>query len=321
MLVALAVILSIFVLVLCISYVVFRIAFYNSNKSKKELMNPKLPLRGDDYAKYEHTIFDSVDRVSAEPFEDVYVTAHDGLRLHGRYYHNGDDLPVEIFFHGYRSPGLRDGSGSIELAKRAGYNLILVDQRGSALSDGHVISFGVNEKCDVLSWIDYVIKRFGEKQSIILAGVSMGAATVLMASGLYLPENVKCITADCGYSSQREIIEKVCRDINISPRLVMPFIRLGAKLYGGFDLYSETPIEAVKKAKVPIFFIHGDNDGFVPCEMSRQMYDCCASPKEIFIAHGSAHGVSYLDYGDEYRAYLKKFFADSGVATEWQDNL
>lgn len=308
-------------LILLVAYITFRITFYNSDNSKKVQMNPKLPLRGDDYAKYESTIFASVDRVSSKAYEDIYVTACDGKRLHGRYYQNGEGKPVEIFFHGYRSPGLRDGSGTIELAERAGYNLIVVDQRGSALSDGNVISFGVKEKQDVLSWIDYVINRFGGEQSIILAGVSMGAATVLLASGLELPKNVKCITADCAYSSQSEIIEKVCRSMNMPPRLVMPFIRLGARLYGGFDLYSETPIEAVKKATVPIFFIHGDNDGFVPCNMTKKMYECCSSPKELFIAPGSAHGVSYLDYGNEYRAYLKKFFAESGVITEWRENL
>lgn len=284
-------------------------------------MNPKAPLLGDDYAKYKDTIFDAVDRVFDVPYEDVYTNSYDGLRLHGRYYHNGDGLPIEIFFHGYRSPGLRDGSGSIELAKAAAYNLLVVDQRANGLSDGNVITFGVKEKRDVLSWTEYVTKRFGDNCDIILAGVSMGAATVLMASALELPSNVRCITADCGYSSQAEIIKKVCKELKLPPWMVMPFIRLGAKVYGSFDLYSETPMDAVKKASVPIIFFHGDNDNFVPCEMSKSMYESCMSNKDMFIAEGAAHGVSYLEQGNEYRSHLAKFFRDNGIMVTMKDNF
>lgn len=303
------------------TYIPFRIAFYNSKKSKKHFSDPTLPLSGEEYAAYNDDVMASVDRVLKIPYEDVYITSNDGLRLHGRYFHNCDGYPVEIFFHGYRSSGLRDGSGSIELGPEAGFNLITVDQRGSGLSDGNVISFGIKEKYDVLSWIDYVTERFGKDQKIILSGVSMGTATVLMASGLDLPENVKCITADCGFSSQKEIIAKVAKEMGFPPKLVMPLIKIGAKLYGGFDLDSETPLEAVSRTKVPVFFAHGAADGFVPCEMTLKMYDACRSDKVIFIAQDTAHGLSFVAKKKEYCEALSKFFAKHGISDSWKDNF
>ncbi len=317
MLIAIIILLVLIVLLLVAAYVTFFICFYSTPKQKKNFADPTTPLVGDEYNDYNDKVLAAVERVMKLPCEEVSVTSHDGLKLHGRYYHNGDGLPLEIFFHGYRSSGLRDGSGAIELAPKAGFNLLLVDQRSSGLSDGKVISFGVKEKEDVLTWIDYAIDRFGDDLQIILAGVSMGAATVLMASGLKLPENVKCITADCPYSSQSDIIAKVCADMKLPVRVVMPFIAMGAKLYGHFDLGSETPEEAVSHTAVPIFFVHGDADGFVPCEMSRKMHEKCASQKHIYIAPDSPHGISFVAHYPEYIQHLKEFFKDAGVDLKW----
>lgn len=317
-----AIIIILFIaLFFAITYIPYRIAFHNSEKSKKYYSNPRLPLEGDDYAAYSDRVLAAVDRVLKFPCEDVYITSHDGLKLHGRYFHNGDGYPIEIFVHGYRSSGYRDGSGSIELGPDFGFNLIVIDQRGGGMSEGNVISFGIKEKYDILSWIDYVRERFGDDQKIILAGVSMGASTVMLASALDLPENVRCITADCGYSDQKEIIAKIAGEMKFPPKLVMPLLRLGARLYGGFDLYDETPLEAVKRAKVPIFFAHGEKDGFVPCKMCYELYDACASDKVLFIAEGAAHGLSFIEKKKEYCDLLKVFFTKHGVIDMEKDNF
>ncbi len=317
MLIAIIILLVLILLVLVAAYITFFICFYSTDKQKKHFADPTAPLVGDEYNDYNEKVLAAVDRVLKLPYEEITITSHDGLKLYGRYYHNGDGLPMEIFFHGYRSSGLRDGSGAIELAPKAGFNLLVVDQRGSGLSDGRVISFGVKEKQDVLSWVSYAIARFGDDLKIILAGVSMGAATVLMASGLKLPKNVKCITADCPYSSQKDIISKVCSDLKLPVTVVMPFISLGAKLYGHFDLDSETPEEAVSHTTVPIFFVHGDADGFVPCDMSSRMYERCASSKLMYLAPDSPHGISFVAHYPEYTDHLKKFFKDAGLNLKW----
>ena len=140
-----------------------------------------------------------VDELLQTPCERVSITSRDGLRLSGQLYRFTDDARVEILFHGWRSSGVRDASGGAQIAKLVGYNLLVVDQRAHGDSEGNTITFGVKEKYDCIDWVHFVISRFGSDVKILLGGVSMGASTVLMASGLAeLPPQVKAITGDCG---------------------------------------------------------------------------------------------------------------------------
>ncbi len=312
------ILIGLMILALLISFGAFFMAFYCSNKQKEYLNNPRLPLEGAEYAEFNEFILKNVEKIDSHPYEAVTIKSKDGKKLFGRYYHRRDGLPVEIFFHGYRANGVRDGSGSFGLSEEAGFNLLIVDQRSSGQSDGNVITFGVKEKLDCLAWIDYVIERFGKEVKIILAGISMGASTVLMASELDLPENVKCITADCGYSSQCEIIKKVGREMKMPITVLFPFLKLGALIYGGFNIDSRTPLDAVKNAKVPIFFIHGDCDTFVPCHMCDELYDACTAPKRKLIVKNAAHGVSFFVDHETYKDYLHEFFSFCGVITDWE---
>lgn len=312
------ILLALTALILLISLGTFLMAFYSSNKQKAYFSNPHVPLAGEEYAKFNDGILENVKKIEAHPCEEVTIISHDGKKLFGRYYHHADGLPVEIFFHGYRANGLRDGSGSFRLSGEAGFNLLIIDQRSTGNSDGNVITFGVKEKLDVLSWVDYVIKRFGKDVRIILAGISMGASTVLMASELDLPENVKCITADCGYSSQTQIIKKVAKEMNFPVDILFPFVKIGALVYGGFNIDSRTPLDAVKNAKVPIFFIHGDCDTFVPCRMCDELYEACTSDKRKLIVKNAVHGVSFFVEHETYKDYLHEFFSSSGAITNWK---
>lgn len=316
--IALYIILALIAIILLISLGTFLMAFYSSNKQKAYFSNPHLPLAGEEYAKFNDDILENVKKIEAYPCEEVTIVARDGKKLFGRYYHRADGLPVEIFFHGYRACGLRDGSGAFGLSEEAGFNLLIIDQRSTGNSDGNVITFGVKEKHDVLAWVDYVIKRFGDDVRIILAGISMGASTVLLASELDLPKNVKCITADCGYSSQTEIIRKVAKDLKFPVDILFPFIKIGSLVYGGFNIASRTPLDAVKNAKVPIFFIHGDCDTFVPCYMCDELYEACTSPKRKLIVKDAAHGVSFFVEHETYKDYLHEFFNYSGAITDWE---
>ncbi len=312
------ILLALVAIVLLISLGTFLMAFYSSNKQKAYFSNPHIPLEGEEYAKFNDDILENVKKIEAFPCEEITISARDGKKLFGRYFHRGDGLPVEIFFHGYRANGLRDGSGSFGLSEEAGFNLLVVDQRSTGNSDGNVITFGVKEKYDVLSWIDYVIERFGKDVKIILAGISMGASTLLMASELDLPKNVKCMTADCGYSSQTEIIKKVAKEMKFPIGILFPFVRIGARVFGGFNIASRTPLDAVKNAKVPIFFIHGDCDTFVPCHMCDELYNACSSPKQKLIVKDAAHGVSFFVEHEKYKDYLHEFFSSTGVITDWE---
>jgi fermentation-respiration switch protein FrsA (DUF1100 family) len=131
---------------------------------------------------------------------------------------------------------------------------------------------------------------------------------VLIAAGQELPENVVGVLADCGYSSAKEIISKTIREMHLPVGLMYPIVRLSARWFGRFDPDENSPVEAMKNCKVPVFFIHGDADDYVPCEMSRINYDACASHKELVLIPGAGHGLAYPVAPDEYVSAMKKFF-------------
>jgi len=144
----------------------------------------------------------------------------------------------------------------------------------------------------------------------------MGAATVMMASEMDLPDNVVGILADCGYTSARDIIKKVIRQLHLPANMLYPFVKLGAKLYGRFDLEEASPIEAMKHCHVPAFFVHGETDDFVPCEMSRLNYEACVAKKKLITIPGADHGLAYPVAQDEYLHALAEFWTEAGVPTE-----
>ena len=142
----------------------------------------------------------------------------------------------------------------------------------------------------------------------------MGATTVLMAAGLGLPENVIGIIADCPYSSPKEIIMKVCSDMKLPARLMYSFVRLGAKLYGHFDLEAADAAEAVCHAKVPILLIHGEDDRFVPCSMSQKIFERFkeANPDGNMLLEtfpGAGHGISFMEDEVRYGRIIDKAIA------------
>jgi pimeloyl-ACP methyl ester carboxylesterase len=172
-------------------------------------------------------------------------------------------------------------------------NTLVVDQRAGGKSEGTTICFGIKEKYDCLEWIKYAIDRFGDIP-IMLTGVSMGGATVLMASELDLPKNVKCIVSDCPYTSPYEIIALECEKMGIPAKLGMPFVCLGARIFGNLKLSGEGAEKAVRNTKVPILLVHGEDDDFVPFEMGKRIYE--ANPEMItFEAFpNAAHGISFI---------------------------
>ena len=195
-----------------------------------------------------------------------------------------------------------------------GFNSLVVDQRARGKSGGHVITFGIKERLDAVKWIDLIIKEFGEDVKIMITGISMGAATVMMLQNEALPKNVLCSLADCGYTSPKEIITKVLRDLHLPPSIFYPTIKLSARLFGGFDLEEVTAMDGVRKSRLPIIFIHGDGDDFVPCDMSRELYEASgAEHKALVIFEGVGHGLAFPADSEKYYAELTKFEDKHGL--------
>ena len=248
-----------------------------------------------------------IDRLHARQYEPVSILSQDGLRLSGRYFHQADGAPLVILFHGYRGTPMRDFCGGADICFTEGFNVLLVEQRAHCSSEGHSISYGVNERRDVLAWAEYAARRFGEDVKILLAGISMGAATVLMASALDLPPQVRGILADCPYTSPDEIIAGVGRAKRFPMKLLMPLIELDARVLGGFSLRAASALSAVREAKVPILLIHGEADDFVPCEMSRRIAGANPDLIEFQTFPGAGHGLSYMVDTERYTKLVQEF--------------
>lgn len=291
-------------IILLISYISYRLAFHAPKRlPENEISFPV----GEQYEIHRPGISKYVEEMLSRPFEAVTISSHDGKKLYGRYYHVSDGAPLQIFFHGYKSFAELDCCGGSKLAQQLGQNTLVVDQRSHGKSEGASITFGIKERRDCLCWIHYARMRFGENVKIILSGLSMGAATVLMATDLDLPENVIGVIADCPFSSPKAIIQKVCRDMHLPAKFMYPFVRLGARIFAGFDLEESSALSAVAKAGIPILLIHGEDDRFVPCDMSREIHKSCSSKIVFETVPGAGHGLSYLVAPKRYEEVTTEF--------------
>ena len=293
---------------LCVFSLAFSLAYYfTAFYNGKRFDITYNVLTGPDYDPYHDEMVSLIDAALTIPYEEISITSYDGKRLFGRLYLRDPSAPFFIQFNGYRGNGIRDFSGGLQLALQKGGNVILTDQRSHGRSEGTTITFGIRERKDVLSWVNYVCKTYGNDVPIYLEGISMGAATVLMASDLPLPENVKGILADCPYSSPIDIIRKVSKDLLKLSYIPYPFIILSAFLFGRFNILSSSAVEAVKHTKVPILIIHGTGDNFVPIEMSRRIRDANPDMVTLKEIEGAPHGLSYLKDRAQYKQSLDSF--------------
>lgn len=298
-------------IVLLISYICFRMAFY---VPKKEVIGPDdYPIPdGDIYEPHREQMVSWMKQMRALPSQIYQITSHDGLKLQGKYYQCDPNGILEIMFHGYRGNAERDLCGGVQRAFALGHNVLIVDQRTAGHSEGKVISFGVNESKDCLGWVELATRQWPD-MPILLTGISMGAATVLLAAGQPLPPQVIGVLADCGYTTAEEIMKVVIKSINLPPKLCYPFVKLGARVFGHFDLDAANATAALRCCKVPVIFFHGESDDFVPCYMSQKNYEACPTRKKLVIIPGAGHGLSYVIDPEGYLRELSDFFPSNAT--------
>lgn len=299
----LCILIGLLLLILAASWFCWRMVFW---VDRRRTLEPRVLLKGEQYEDRRDRMLALIDEARKIPFEEVHFTNRSGLELYGRYYESAPGAPLQIQMHGYRSNAIRDFSGGLQLALESGCNVLLVDQRGHGKSGGNTLSFGVLERYDCADWVQYAAERFGKATPIFLVGISMGAATVMMASDQQFAGNVRGIIADCGYTSPREIIRKVMADEHY-PVLLYPLVRLGGMIWGHFDIESAEAPSALMQSRYPVLFIHGEADHFVPCEMTRSNYAACTSEKEILTVPEAGHGLSYVVDKEAYCAAVLSF--------------
>lgn len=244
----------------------------------------------------------------SEKHSDEWLMSADGLRLHATWFPQGECKRVVICFHGYTSQGMKDYLGLSGYYLKKGYSMLLVDERAHGESEGKYIGFGCLDRLDALKWINWVLRKCGEDVEILLHGTSMGGATVLMMSSLELPEQVKGIVSDCAFTSPKEVFSHVLKSMYHLPAFpVMNISNFLNKRFAGYGLDECNAAREVKKAKVPILFIHGSGDTFVPYSMCETMYENCASSKKKLIIEGAAHAECYYKDTDAYENALTEF--------------
>lgn len=225
-------------------------------------------------------------------YSDKYIESYDKLQLHS-YVVSQNSNKWAIVVHGY------GGSGKLMSDKSKyfydmGYNVLIPDLRGHGKSEGDYIGMGWKDRLDIISWINFIIKE-NPNAEIVLHGTSMGAATVLMTSGENLPSNVKAIVADCAYTSAwDEFSYQLETYLKVPSSYILNVTNMVTKLKAGYSLKEASALECVKKATVPILFIHGDKDKFVPYSMMDKLYDATISPKEKLTIEGGEHANSDL---------------------------
>ena len=259
---------------------------------------------------YKEKIKSGMDNINSKPFKWVYAISYDGLKLAARYFDNGYDKTV-ILFHGYRSGAVRDFSCAVEMYTKFGFNILLCDQRSHGRSEGKLITFGVKESRDVVTWIECLEDKYNLSE-IVLGGMSMGATTVLLSLKYQLSSTVKAVVADCGFTSPVDIIKKVAKDaFKINASLFVPFMDVCCRILGRFSILKDSTVNAVKNSSIPIMLIHGESDGFVPCEMSRKNFESIGKNGHLVVIEGADHGLSFLvdekKVVTEIGAFLEKY--------------
>lgn len=262
--------------------------------------------KGDDpYARFK----EPGEELRNTPHETVGITARDGVSLSGHWFEAETPKRVILAVHGWRTSWCRDFGYSYPFLRSEDCSILYIEQRGQGQSGGKYIGFGLLERYDIADWLEWIVSRCGREIPVYLSGISMGATTVLMASGLELPGNVRGIIADCGFTSPKDIWKHVAReDMHLPFLLTDLFSRMMCRRRIGVSSDSYSTLEALRTNRIPVLFIYGQSDNFVPVWMTSENYKACAAPKEIMIVPGAIHGLSYADAKDRYEEKERDFW-------------
>lgn len=260
-----------------------------------------------------------VDSLNARhALKDTFIIAADGRRLHAVYAAANHPTDKTAFIiHGWTDSAIRMMRYGYMFQHDLGYNMFLPDLNGHGLSDGKYAQMGWLDRLDVIEWLDVANAIFAPKDSLgnkladtqmVIHGTSMGAATAMCVSGEEQKPFVKAYIEDCGYTS---VWDEVSGDQHEQGLLqfVIPIASWWCGILHGWTFSEASPLNMVKKSYLPMFFIHGDDDAFVPTWMVHPLYEAKPEPKEIWLAPGSQHARSYFDHPEEYTAKVQNFLA------------
>ncbi len=238
------------------------------------------------------------DWLFRQPTEEMYITSFDGVKLWGMLIPAENAKGTVLLMHGWHGDWKSNWTCYFRFFNDRGYNILVTNERAHGKSGGRYITYGIRERKDVYEWVKYIADRFGKDHPIFLGGISMGSATVQMASSFDFPGNVRGIYADCGFTSPYEIMKCVVESFGFPPETrkyklpagpMLAYLNIFTKLFAGFGLKEYSTVEALSQTKIPVLFVHGLADDFVPAHMSEEGYAACASEKELILVPDAVH--------------------------------
>ena len=295
---------SVFLLLLLVLlgflYWIYKKFFYNPDEER----NNEYKLKEVGYKYDVEKLHALVDKIRQIPYQDLWITSVDGLKLHGYFYENKNSNQYLLMFNGYQGIARRDYCGKALDLMKQGYNIVLIDQRAHGYSDGHTISLGRKEQYDVRPWVDFAREKWGKSAKITVAGISMGASTVLFAADK-LPSDVK-VLADSPYSTEKDLICHLIKRRKLHPKIMWPLIYLSALIFGHFRLKDDAA-KNVARATCQILIIHCGDDTIVPIETNRKLFESNKEHVQVEIFEGLNHAMAFLEETDRYRKVLYEF--------------
>lgn len=261
------------------------------------------------WKQFEQRHTEDVQWLSSQPKDEVTIVSDDGLKLYGQYYKTEKPERIVLCVHGYRGIGLHDFASVSRFLHAQNCDLLLIDQRASGKSEGTFITFGAREKTDIRNWCSYLSTHNPKGLPIYLYGISMGCTSVLCALDQGVDKIVNGVIADCGFTSARAILAFRARNTFHVPSFpVLNLMELCCILRAGFRFKEADAETALRSTTVPVLFIHGSEDHFVPIENSIRSYEACASEKELVLVNGGIHASSYNTDETLYQSKLRSFF-------------
>lgn len=251
----------------------------------------------------------AAEKLRSRENQTIEITARDGEKLVGHWIPCGNVKRIVVAMHGWRSGWAKDFGMISGFLYDDGCSVLYAEQRGQGNSGGEYMGLGALERFDCLDWINWVNDRENNGLPVYLAGISMGATTVLMATGLELPSNVHGIIADCGFTSPYEISKHIVENNlhlsfglrgEVADALCRKKIQVGTKECSAVD--------ALRENRIPVLFIHGADDRFVPVDMTFENFKACAGPKELLVIPGADHAMSYYADRQRYEAAVRTFW-------------
>lgn len=293
-------------LIVVIFLVIMYFQFVNTFTFKKKMNETPLP--NDMFSKYIDVISKNKEYFETVEKEEVYIKSFDGFNLKAHYVKGSNPKKLLIFFHGFKSSYKTDLTNAKQYIDK-GYSLLMIEQRAHGGSDGKYISFGVLERVDCKMWVDYAVNRFGNDVEILLVGVSMGAATIMMAANLGLAKNVVGMICDCGFTTPKEEIAYCIRHYYKLPSfIVIDVLNLYCKIFAKFSLSGANSATSLSESDIPILMVHGDGDDFVPYEYSVKNFAACQMEnKELVTIKCDVHACSYLENTTLYQQKVDNF--------------